>query len=113
MKPLPGKVVGEEHPLFEEWMRTGYVNGAGDSSLYEKRLWFDDPNSSEIIEATRPSSFLKTYRLSIEELQQVSSRWDLNIERLATMRAVPFYCKEVTAASNLIAGWWFLTRNLT
>ena len=105
-KPPPGVPLATTHPLFKPYMNTGYRHGAGDSCLAEKTDWFEDPYSTELLRISRPFGCLdaKATKLSAEQLQCRFSEWDLNIERQVVWRAVPYFAKEITLASNMVVG---------
>jgi len=65
-QPPPGLSPNPDHPSFKPFMATGYYNGAGDSSIEEKNLWFDDLYSYEIIPTSRPFYSLKSSPSLIE-----------------------------------------------
>lgn len=87
-------------------MNTGYRHGAGDSCLYEKRAWFDDPYSTELLAVSRPfgSSDDTAVVFSEEEMEKRSRQLDLDIERQVIWRAVPYYAKQITIANNMTVG---------
>jgi hypothetical protein len=87
-------------------MNTGYCHGAGDSSSAEKTDWFEDPYCTEILRVSRPFGCLDVQAnvIPAEELQRRFAEWDLNIERQVIWRAVPYFAKEITMASNMVIG---------
>jgi len=102
-QPPPGLSPNLDHPSFQPFMATGYYNGAGDSSIEEKQLWFNDLYSYEILPTSRPLHSLKS-TVSLIELQNRSHKWDRHLEKQIIWRTVPFYSKAITIMNNMILG---------
>jgi len=94
-----------EHTDYEPWMDTGYYRGAGDNSLLEKQIWFDDPETYELVTRSRPFTCLYHSIFSTNLAREENARMlDANIEKQIVWRSVHSYLKTVTMANRLIVG---------
>jgi len=104
--PVPGELPSTDHPSFRPFMLTGYLNGAGDSCLEEKKAWLVDRRTTEVLSVSRPFNCLEKDESTDWELRRMAQKSDCHIEKTIIWRAQPGFNKEITSSCHMTAGVW-------